>query len=248
MNDAGMRNISFEELAATYETATTRLLEGGADILMIETIFDTLNAKAAIFAVEKHFEKRGSRVPVMISGTITDAERSYALGPDGRGLLELGLPRPSAHHRAQLRAGSQAAAAVCPGPLPDRAGAGQHASQCRACPTPSASYDETPETMAAMIREFATSGLVNIVGRMLRYHAGAYPRHRARRCAGWPRGSAPHLPPRCRLAGMEPLTIGPETNFVNVGERTNVTGSRRFAKLILDGEYETGAGGGAATG
>ncbi len=237
VNDAGMRNVSFEQLVDTYEVATASLLEGGADILMIETIFDTLNAKAAIFAVEKHFEKRGSRVPVMISGTITDASGRTLSGQTVEAFwnsvsharpLSIGLN--CALGAKQLRQYAQDLARVAPVLVSTHPNAG--------LPNAFGAYDETPETMAATLKEFATSGLVNIVGGC----CGTTPAH-IKAIGDAVRGVAPRkrvtLAPRCRLSGMEPLTIGPETNFVNVGERTNVTGSRRFAKLVLDGQYET---------
>jgi 5-methyltetrahydrofolate--homocysteine methyltransferase len=237
VNDAGMRNVSFEELADTYEVATEALLDGGADILMIETIFDTLNAKAAIFAVEKHFEKRGARVPVMISGTITDASGRTLSGQTVEAFwnsvsharpLSIGLN--CALGAKQLRQYAQDLSRIAPVLVSTHPNAG--------LPNAFGDYDETPETMAATLKEFATSGLVNIVGGC----CGTTPAH-IKAIGEAVRGLAPRkrasLAPRCRLSGMEPLTIGPETNFVNVGERTNVTGSRRFAKLVLDGKYET---------
>ncbi|HWA57922.1 MAG TPA: methionine synthase [Gemmatimonadales bacterium] len=237
VNDAGLRNVTFEELADTYEVATAALLEGGADLLLIETIFDTLNAKAAIFAVERHFERAGRRVPVMISGTITDASGRTLSGQTVEAFwnsvsharpLSIGLN--CALGAKQLRQYVQDLSRIAPTFVSTHPNAG--------LPNAFGGYDETPETMAATVGEFATAGLVNIVGGC----CGTTPAH-IRAIGEAVRGVAPrqkaHLPPRCRLSGMEPLTIGPETNFVNVGERTNVTGSRRFAKLVLDGQYET---------
>ncbi len=237
VNDAGLRNVSFDELADTYEVATAALLEGGADLLMIETIFDTLNAKAAIFAVERHFERWGQRVPVMISGTITDASGRTLSGQTVEAFwnsvaharpLSIGLN--CALGARQLRQYVQDLSRIAPTLVSTHPNAG--------LPNAFGAYDETPETMARTVKEFATAGLVNIVGGC----CGTTPAHIQAigdAVKGLPPRAKAHLPPRCRLSGMEPLTIGPETNFVNVGERTNVTGSRRFAKLILDGQYDT---------
>ncbi len=236
VNDAGMRNVSFAQLVATYADATAELLEGGADLLMVETIFDTLNAKAAIFAIERHFEATGARVPVMISGTITDQSGRTLSGQTVEAFwnsvsharpISIGLN--CALGARQLRQYVQDLSRVAPVWVSVHPNAG--------LPNAFGGYDETPETMAETLREFAASGLVNVVGGC----CGTTPAHiqaigdAVKRLP--PRRRAT-LQPRCRLSGMEPLTIGPETNFVNVGERTNVTGSRRFAKLILDGNYE----------
>ena len=238
VNDAGMRNVSFAELVETYAAATAALLDGGADLLMIETIFDTLNAKAAIFAIERHFEAAGLRVPVMISGTITDQSGRTLSGQTVEAFwnsvsharpLSIGLN--CALGARQLRQYVQDLSRVAPVWVSTHPNAG--------LPNAFGGYDETPETMAETLHEFAASGLVNVVGGC----CGTTPAH-IRAIGEAVRGLPPRkratLQPRCRLSGMEPLTIGPETNFVNVGERTNVTGSRRFAKLILDGNYEAG--------
>jgi 5-methyltetrahydrofolate--homocysteine methyltransferase len=236
VNDAGMRNVTFAELVETYSEATAALLEGGADLLMIETIFDTLNAKAAIFAIERQFDALGGRVPVMISGTITDRSGRTLSGQTVEAFWNsVGHARPlsvglnCALGARQLRQYVQDLSRVAPVWVSVHPNAG--------LPNAFGGYDETPETMAEMLHEFAASGLVNVVGGC----CGTTPAH-IRAIAEAVRGQAPRrratLQPRCRLAGLEPLTIGPETNFVNVGERTNVTGSRRFAKLILDGNYE----------
>ncbi len=236
VNDPGFRSVTFAEMVETYAEGVRGLLDGGADLLMVETIFDTLNAKAAIFAIERTFQQRAERVPVMISGTITDQSGRTLTGQTVEAFwnsvsharpLSVGLN--CALGAQQLREYVQDLSRVAPVLVSAHPNAG--------LPNAFGGYDETPESMAMIIGEFATAGLVNIVGGC----CGTTPAHiRAIREAV--RGVAPrrrvHLPPRCRLSGMEALTIGPETNFVNIGERTNVTGSRKFARLILDGQFE----------
>ncbi len=236
VNDPGFRSVGFTDLVLAYAEAATGLLEGGADLLMVETIFDTLNAKAALFAIEEVFERTGTRVPVMISGTITDRSGRTLSGQTVEAFwnsvaharpLSVGLN--CALGASDLRAWVQDLSRVAPVWLSAHPNAG--------LPNAFGGYDETPDSMAAVLQEFATAGLVNIVGGC----CGTTPDH-IRALAEAVRDvrprQRPHVQPRCRLAGLEPLTIGPQTNFVNVGERTNVTGSRRFAKLILDGQYE----------
>ena len=236
VNDPGFRNIGFDDLVATYTEATKALLQGGADIILIETIFDTLNAKAAIFAVETVFESLGSRVPVMISGTITDASGRTLSGQVTEAFwtsvaharpLSIGLNcalGPSA-----LRPYVQELSRVAPVLVSTHPNAG--------LPNEFGQYVETPESMAAVLREFAEHGLVNIVGGC----CGTTPDH-IRAFADAVHDLPPRLPPEppqhLRLSGLEPVTVRPDSNFVNVGERTNVTGSRKFAKLILNGEYD----------
>jgi 5-methyltetrahydrofolate--homocysteine methyltransferase len=214
------------------------LLDGGADLLLIETIFDTLNAKAAIFAVEAVFQSVGFRVPVMISGTITDASGRTLSGQTTEAFwnsvaharpLSIGLNcalGPSA-----LRPYVQELARIAPVLVSTHPNAG--------LPNEFGQYDETPERMAAVLHEFAEHGLVNLVGGC----CGTTPDH-IRAFGDAVRGLPPRRPAtpphRLRLSGLEPLTVGPETLFVNVGERTNVTGSRKFAKLVLGGEYDQG--------
>jgi 5-methyltetrahydrofolate--homocysteine methyltransferase len=238
VNDPGFRNISFTELVSAYREAARALLEGGADLLMVETIFDTLNAKAALFAIEEVLESLGERVPVMISGTITDLSGRTLSGQTAEAFwysvaharpLSIGLN--CALGAAQLRQYVQDLSRVAPSLVSCHPNAG--------LPNAFGGYDESPETMATQIGEFARSGLVNIVGGC----CGTTPDHiraMAAAVAGVrPRG-VPTPEVHCRLSGLEPLVIGPQTNFVNVGERTNVTGSRRFARLVLEGNYEAG--------
>jgi 5-methyltetrahydrofolate--homocysteine methyltransferase len=238
VNDPGFRNVGFDELVATYTDAIRGLLDGGADLLLVETIFDTLNAKAALFAIDSHFEAAGIRVPVMISGTITDASGRTLSGQTTEAFwnsvaharpLSVGLN--CALGAQALRQYVQELSRVAPTFVSTHPNAG--------LPNEFGEYDETPEYMARVLREFAESGLVNLVGGC----CGTTPAH-IKAISDAVAGLTPRLPPspphRLRLSGLEPLSIGPESIFVNVGERTNVTGSRKFARLILAGDYNAG--------
>ncbi len=238
VNDPGFRNVGFDELVATYTEAVRGLLDGGADLLLVETIFDTLNAKAALFAIESYFETAGLRVPVMISGTITDASGRTLSGQTTEAFwnsvaharpLSVGLN--CALGAQALRQYVQELSRVAPTFVSTHPNAG--------LPNEFGGYDETPEHMATILREFAESGLVNLVGGC----CGTTPAHIkaiADAVAGLPPRLPASPPARLRLSGLEPLTVGPETLFVNVGERTNVTGSRKFARLVLAGDYPAG--------
>jgi 5-methyltetrahydrofolate--homocysteine methyltransferase len=236
VEDAGFRNITFDELVVAYTEAACGLLAGGADLLLVETIFDTLNAKAALFAIDEAFAREGMRVPVMISGTITDASGRTLTGQTTEAFwnsvaharpLSIGLN--CALGAKDLRPYVQELARVAPCCVSVHPNAG--------LPNEMGGYDETPEYTSGVLREFAEAGFLNIVGGC----CGTTPAH-IRAIAGAVRGLKPHVlrapPPRLRLSGLEALTIGPETNFVNIGERTNVTGSAKFKKLILAGEYD----------
>ncbi len=238
VNDPGFRNVTFDALVATYTDAARGLVEGGVDLILIETIFDTLNAKAAIFAVDALFERSGVRLPVMISGTIVDASGRTLSGQVTEAFwnsvaharpLSIGLN--CALGAQALRQYVQELSRVAPVFVSAHPNAG--------LPNEFGGYDETPEFMARILGEFARSGLVNVVGGC----CGTTPAH-IRAIADAVRGLAPRerAEPerRCRLSGLEPLTIGPDSIFVNVGERTNVTGSRKFARLVLAGDYEAG--------
>jgi 5-methyltetrahydrofolate--homocysteine methyltransferase len=238
VNDPGFRNVRFDDLVATYGEAIRGLLDGGADLLLVETIFDTLNAKAALFAIDAHFEAAGFRVPVMISGTITDASGRTLSGQTTEAFwnsvahsrpLTVGLN--CALGAKALRQYVQELSRIAPTFVSTHPNAG--------LPNEFGQYDESPEYMAGILREFAESGLVNLVGGC----CGTTPAHIkaiSEAVAGLPPRVPASPPPRCRLSGLEPVTIGPESIFVNVGERTNVTGSRKFAKLILAGDYNAG--------
>jgi 5-methyltetrahydrofolate--homocysteine methyltransferase len=237
VNRPGHRAVTFDQLKTAYAEAALGLIEGGVDLLMIETVFDTLNCKAAIYAVLSIFEAKGALIPVMVSGTITDASGRtlsgqtveaflYSIehvGPFSVGLnCALGAPA--------LRPYMQELSSVAPYPTSIHPNAG--------LPNAFGGYDDTPESMAAVLGSFARDGLINIVGGC----CGTTPEH-IRAIAEAVRLSAPRkVAPRRRvtvLSGLEPLVIGPDSLFINIGERTNVTGSSKFAKLIKDKDFDT---------
>ena len=235
VNDPGFRNITFERLAETYQTAATALIEGGVDFLMIETIFDTLNAKAAIFAVRRSFEAAGVELPVMISGTITDASGRTLSGQTTEAFWN------SVRHAKPFMVGLNCALGAADlrpyvSELSRIADTGVSAHPNAGLPNEFGEYDETPEEMAEIVGEFASTGLVNVVGGC----CGTTPEHIRRlreAISGKAPRSIPTVPARCRLSGLEPLNLGPDDLFVNVGERSNVTGSAHFRRLIEAGEY-----------
>ncbi|MBM4229414.1 MAG: methionine synthase, partial [Gammaproteobacteria bacterium] len=235
VNDPGMRNVNFEQLVAAYAEAARALVHGGADLLLIETVFDTLNAKAALFAVRQVQQELGTHLPVMVSGTITDASGRTLSGQTTEAFWN------SVRHGELFAIGLNCALGASE-MRPYVAELGR-ISDRYVCAYPNAGlpnafgeYDETPEQTAAILGEFARSGLVNIVGGC----CGTTPEH-IRLIAEAVRGVQPRPRPevevRCRLSGLEPLNIGADSLFVNVGERTNVTGSAKFRKLIEAGDY-----------
>ncbi|MGE0524594.1 MAG: methionine synthase [Variibacter sp.] len=234
VNRPGFRAISFDDLRAAYSEQADGLLEGGADLLLIETVFDTLNAKAAIYAIEEVFEKRGARVPVIISGTITDLSGRTLSGqtPEAfwnsvRHASPLAIGLNCALGAKELRAHIQEISRIADTLVIAYPNAG--------LPNEFGLYDESPEYMAELLRDFVDSGLVNIVGGC----CGTTPAHIAaiaQVAAGKPPRKIPEIPRRLRLSGLEPFTLTPEIPFVNVGERTNVTGSAKFRKLITAGD------------
>ena len=237
VNDPGSRNITFDELVESYAEATHGLLDGNADLLMVETIFDTLNAKAALFAIEKVFEERKARVPIMISGTITDASGRTLSGQTTEAFWN------SLSHAKPLSIGLNCAlGAELMRPYIEEL---SRVASCYVSAHPNAGlpnplsetgYDEQPDKTARLMKAFATSGFLNIAGGC----CGTTPAH-IRAIAEAIKDVPPRKPPvidtRLRLSGLEPFNIGSGTLFVNVGERTNVTGSKMFARLILNGEY-----------
>jgi len=236
VNDPGYRNVSFDDLRATYAEATRALIKGGADLIMIETVFDTLNAKAAICAIEDVFAASGERLPVWVSGTITDLSGRTLTGqtveafwhslrhatPFAMGLNCALGPKELRSYVSDLSEIADTLVSVHPNAgLPNAFGG----------------YDETPESMAAHIGEFAREGLVNIVGGC----CGTTPEHiRAfvDAVSGVSPRAVPEKPRHLRLSGLEAFTLTLDTNFVNVGERTNITGSAKFRKLITAGDYD----------
>jgi len=236
VDDAGFRNITFDELVTAYGDAARGLLAGGADLLLVETIFDTLNAKAALFAIDQVQDELGWRVPLMISGTITDASGRTLSGQTTEAFWNsIAHARPfsvglnCALGAKELREYVQELSRIAPCRVSVHPNAG--------LPNEMGGYDETPAFTSSVLREFAEAGLLNIVGGC----CGTTPAH-IRAIAAAVRDVPPRCPPEIRpalrLSGLEPLTISESTNFVNVGERTNVTGSARFKKLILAGDYE----------
>ncbi|MCR4377129.1 MAG: methionine synthase [Rhodospirillales bacterium] len=236
VNDPGMRNISFDELVTAYTQATRGLIEGGADLLLIETVFDTLNAKAAIYAVLSVFEAEGFSLPIMISGTITDASGRTLSGQTAEAFWNsLAHARPisigfnCALGAEDLRPHLQVISAIADTNISVYPNAG--------LPNEFGQYDDTPEYMAKVLRDFAVEGLLNIVGGC----CGTSPAHIkaiADAVADVQPRQRPVAKPVCRLAGLEPLVINDVTGFVNIGERCNVAGSAKFKQLIANGEYQ----------
>ena len=230
------RKANFDQLIEAYTDALRGLIDGGADIVMVETIFDTLNAKAALFAVDQYFENTGLRLPIMISGTITDASGRTLSGQTTEAFwnslahaqpLSIGLN--CALDVTQLRQYVEEMARVATVYVSSHPNAG--------LPNEFGGYDETPEFMAGHIRDWAESGFLNIVGGC----CGTTPPHIAaiaKAVSGVRPRALPKIEPACRLAGLEPLNITDDSMFVNVGERTNVTGSAAFKKLVLNNEYD----------
>ena len=237
VNDPGKRNVSFDQLVDAYLEQANGLVDGGADLLLVETIFDTLNAKAAIFALETLFEERGRRWPVVISGTITDASGRTLSGQVTEAFWN------SVRHARPLAVGLNCALGATD-MRPYIAELSRLADCFVSCypnaglPNAFGEYDETPEQTAEVLEEFATSGLVNLLGGC----CGTTPAH-VTAIATVSKGKAPRTPaevaPACRLSGLEPVTISADSLFVNVGERTNITGSARFRRLIKEGDYGT---------
>lgn len=236
VNDPGFRAITFEDLAENYREATRGLMEGGADIILIETIFDTLNAKAAIFAVQDVFQDSGTALPIMISGTITDQSGRTLSGQVTEAFYN------ALRHARPLSIGLNCA--LGPDLLRQYVEELSRVAECYVSAHPNAGlpnefgeYDLEPEAMAAEVGEWASSGFVNIIGGC----CGSTPDHIAAIYAAVkdqaPR-SLPDKNPACGLSGLEPLNITAESLFVNVGERANVTGSAKFKRLILNEEYE----------
>jgi 5-methyltetrahydrofolate--homocysteine methyltransferase len=235
VNDPGFRNINFDELVTGYSLATRALIEGGVDVILIETIFDTLNAKAALFAVRGVMDELGTELPLIVSGTISDASGRTLSGQTTEAFWNsIRHARPAvvglncALGGKQLRPYVEELARIADTYVCAYPNAG--------LPNAFGEYDETPEQTAAILGEFAASGFLNMLGGC----CGTTPDHiraMVRAVAGLPARTLPTLERACRLSGLEPLTIDANSLFVNVGERTNVTGSAKFRKLIEAGDY-----------
>ncbi|MGE2713778.1 methionine synthase [Mycolicibacterium litorale] len=237
VNDPGARNVTYDQLAEAYLEAARGLVDGGADLIIVETIFDTLNAKAAIFALETLFEERGRRWPVIISGTITDASGRTLSGQVTEAFWN------SIRHARPLAVGLNCALGA-PEMRPYIAEMSRIADTFVSCypnaglPNAFGEYDESAQRQAGYVAEFAEAGFVNMVGGC----CGTTPAHIAeiaKAVEGKPPRQVPEIPVATRLAGLEPLNIDDNSLFVNIGERTNITGSARFRNLIKAEDYDT---------
>lgn len=237
VNDPGFRATTWDELVAAYTEQIRGLVDGGVDILLLETITDTLNAKSALYAIQEYFNTTGKTLPVMISGTVVDMSGRILSGQTieafwisvshMKNLLSVGLN--CALGSAQMRPFIEELSTVATGYVSLYPNAG--------LPNEMGGYDETPNYMAKVAREYAESGFVNIVGGC----CGTTPDHIraiAKALEGIAPRRVPEREPYLRLSGLEPFEVRPDTNFVNIGERTNVTGSAKFAKLIKEGNYD----------
>ncbi len=236
VNDPGYRATDFDALVADYEVAVEGLIEGGADLLLIETIFDTLNAKAAAFAARSTMERLGIELPIMISGTITDASGRTLSGQTVEAFWNaLSHARPlsigfnCALGAAQLRPHIEEISRLADTFVSAHPNAG--------LPNEFGEYDQSAREMAEIVEEFAASGFLNIIGGC----CGSAPEHIraiAEAVSKYPPRKIPEIEVKCRLSGLEAFNIAADSLFVNVGERTNITGSRKFARLILEGLYD----------
>ncbi len=237
VNDPGARNVTYDQLVAAYLEAANGLVDGGSDIILVETIFDSLNAKAAVFALETMFEERGRRWPVIISGTITDASGRTLSGQVTEAFWN------AIRHVKPLAVGLNCALGA-PEMRPYIAEMARIADTFVSCypnaglPNAFGEYDESPERQASYIADFAEAGLVNLVGGC----CGTAPPHIAEIAKvvdGKPPRELPEIEVATRLSGLEPLNITDDSLFVNIGERTNITGSARFRNLIKAEDYDT---------
>lgn len=237
VNDPGARNVTFGQLVENYLESVDGLVKGGADLILIETIFDTLNAKAAVFAVKQYFDQCGFELPIMVSGTITDASGRTLSGQTTEAFYN------SLAHSQAFSMGLNCALGA-----KELRQYVQELSRVAACyvsahpnaglPNEFGEYDQTPEEMVTIVEEFAASGFVNIIGGC----CGTTPAHIkaiAEAVAKYPPRAVPQIEPACRLSGLEPFNITRDSLFVNVGERCNVTGSARFKRLIVEEDYST---------
>lgn len=238
VNDPAARNVNFDQLVSAYLEQTRGLVEGGADILMVETIFDTLNCKAALFAIDSFFEEVGYRMPIMISGTVTDASGRILSGQTVTAFWH------SVRHAKPLTVGLNCAlGATLMRPYAEEL---SNIADTFVCIYPNAGlpnpmsdtgFDETPDVTSSLVKEFAESGFINIAGGC----CGTTPAHINaiyEAIKAIPPREVPSVPPYTRLSGLEPFIIDENSLFVNVGERTNVTGSKAFARMIINGQFE----------
>jgi 5-methyltetrahydrofolate--homocysteine methyltransferase len=236
VNNPGFRNVDYDELVESYLESIAGLVDGGSDVLLVETIFDTLNAKAALFAIQTYFEQHDIELPIMISGTITDASGRTLSGQTGEAFwnslshtqpMSIGLNCALGAEQLRQYIEELSGKATCH--ISAHANAG--------LPNEFGEYDESPEVMAVQMKEWAESGFLNIVGGC----CGTSPAH-IKAIAHAVEGIKPRIPAEdnhhCRLSGLEPFNISADSLYVNVGERTNVTGSARFARLIKEGDYD----------
>ena len=236
VNDPGFRAVTFDDLVEAYTEQIQGLIDGGADLLLVETVFDTLNCKAALFAIESYCKEHNTRIPVMVSGTITDASgrtlsgqvvEAFWISVSHADLLSVGLN--CALGAKQLKQYVQDLSRLAHIPVSAYPNAG--------LPNEFGAYDQGPEEMARLLKPFLEGGMVNFLGGC----CGSTPEHIkaiAEVAANYPPRQVPDSQARPLLSGLEPLIVTENTNFVNIGERTNVTGSRRFARLIKEGNYE----------
>ncbi|MAO38809.1 MAG: methionine synthase [Pseudohongiella sp.] len=235
VNDPGYRNTDFDSLVVDYKVAVEGLISGGADLLLVETIFDTLNAKAALFAIQEVFDDMAIELPIMISGTITDASGRTLSGQTVEAFWN------SVRHSKPLSIGFNCALGADQlrphiEEISGLASAFVSAHPNAGLPNAFGEYDQSAAEMAAIVEEFAASGFVNIIGGC----CGTTPLHIsaiAKAVAPHKPRKIPQVPVKCRLSGLEAFNIGPDSLFVNVGERTNITGSRKFARLIRENNY-----------
>lgn len=236
VNDPGFRSVTFDEIKDSYTEQVRGLIDGGVDLLLVETVFDTLNCKAALFAINEYFDKIGKRLPIMVSGTIVDMSGRTLSGQTVEAFLN------SISHADIFSIGlncSLGAKEMRPyiEELSEKAGVYISCYPNAGLPNAFGGYDELPEETAALLLDFAKSGFVNFVGGC----CGTTPDH-IRQIGKVIEGLAPRVVPEItpylRLSGLEALNITPQTNFVNIGERTNITGSAKFAKLIREDNYE----------
>ncbi|MFW2372837.1 MAG: methionine synthase [Gammaproteobacteria bacterium] len=237
VNNPGARDVSFDQLREAYTVSLKALIEGGSDLILVETVFDTLNAKAALFALDEYFEASGERLPVVISGTITDASGRILTGqtPEAfwnslRHIKPLSFGFNCALGAKELRPHVEEMSNLADCYINVHPNAG--------LPNAFGGFDETPEMLAEEIGDWAKNGFLNIVGGC----CGTTPAHIkaiAEAVAKYPPRKPPQVPVECRLSGLEACNIREDSLFVNVGERTNVTGSAVFKRLILEGDYET---------